>query len=778
VQNGIYTKKKEILLIAGKDILILEPPLEIKQTGNRLPENFSPYHLEENGDGIWIRNIDKGVYLFQNNKLVPLDAALDLKETTINEFFTDHDGNLWINTNGKGVLLKMQSDFKNYNISSGLPNNVVISLNKRKNQLLIGTENGIGIYENKEIRKMQLPSSKEGLKYTYQILQTPDGKTGLNIGKTFAFGDTRNFKHFMQINKDIIAYNSMFVWPESEQYFWTFEDITSHLLYKIDNTNAIIEKVDLSAFNILRIYKMIYWEGRYWLGTNNGFVQFNNQILKYSDSVNKEKTGEVFDLLIDRQNTLWMATANGLFHVVHGTFIPVTKSKTALGNYCKALTIDNTGKIWCATWDGIFSYDGNTKQNFNIQNGLASKITNCILYDSVENCLHIGTSNGFDTWIPDRHIATANNKQVFIQLTTNDSSNTAVSENSSLGATKNQFRFYLNIPFYNREIPVVYEYKLDEGEWIATREPNGIISNLKSGKHIFYARARINDQLISNTESSIRFSIKTPFYKTWWFITLAVLLSQLLAFAVINHFNKKSKEKKLQLMQKDAEFAALKQKAFTALLNPHFIFNALNSIQMFINKNDRQNANKYLSDFASLIRKNFDSAQEAFINLEDELVAIRLYIQLEQMRFSQGFQYTIDIEESLDTEDWMIPSLVLQPLLENAILHGIMQLPEKGEIGIGIRKVKTALEITIEDNGIGIEKSKALKTDTKHKSKGMHLIRERLSILSKITKEPLTFTVADAHPGSQHCGTRITLTIPPDLYKEFEKHSASVKELT
>jgi anti-sigma regulatory factor (Ser/Thr protein kinase) len=580
----------------------------------------------------------------------------------------------------------------------------------------------------------------------------------------------------LEYQKAYLAVNAMFAWQENNNHLWLFEGPGAKKLIKIENREK--ERwIDIGSYEINRIHRMIFWESEYWVGTNKGFLRLKNNNIRFIDSLEKEKTGEVFDFLIDRKNRLWMATETGLFYFDKENMFTVPKSISQLGNYCKSITEDDQGIIWCATWDGIFSYDGIQKITYSTSAGISAKKTNVVLFDSVKKELLIGNINGLDVFPIKQKELFKINKPVFIEANINDSTNKKIFTGIVLDPQQNDLKFYLSIPFFNREVPITYAYKLDDGVWNSSTNPEIILKNITSGYHVFYAKARINETWITESTTKFVFTIKTPFYKTWWFIAAMVILGQLILFFIINHFNRKAKEKKINLMQKDAEFAALKQKAFTALLNPHFIFNALNSIQFYINKNDRQNANKYLSDFASLIRKNFDAAQDAFINLEDELDNLRLYLQLEQMRFTNKFNYSFIVAEEVQTEDWMIPSMVLQPLLENAILHGLMPLQKAGNLYIRIEEKNKKLQIIIEDDGIGIEKSKALKSGGKHKSKGMQLIRERLMILAKITKEPLLFTIANASETKETKGTTITLSLPPDLFMEFEKHSAALKEL-
>jgi LytS/YehU family sensor histidine kinase len=199
-------------------------------------------------------------------------------------------------------------------------------------------------------------------------------------------------------------------------------------------------------------------------------------------------------------------------------------------------------------------------------------------------------------------------------------------------------------------------------------------------------------------------------------------------------------------------------------MNPHFMFNALNSIQHYINVQDRQNANRYLSDFASLIRKNFEAAQQSFIPLEQEIENIKIYLRLEQMRFTERFGYHLLIDDNLDTEDWMIPTMILQPLLENALLHGLIPSSANGKIDIVLKEEHTNLLITITDNGIGITNSLTLKEPGGHTSRGLELIKKRIEALSRFGSDAITIEMSPAFESEKNPGNKVTLFIPCGLY--------------
>jgi len=243
---------------------------------------------------------------------------------------------------------------------------------------------------------------------------------------------------------------------------------------------------------------------------------------------------------------------------------------------------------------------------------------------------------------------------------------------------------------------------------------------------------------------------------------------QLAVIYLLNRRLKKRKEAKLAKEIEVVQIASLEQQAFTSLMNPHFLFNALNSIQHYINVQDRQSANRYLSDFASLIRKNFEAAQQSFIPLEQEIENIKIYLRLEQMRFNDRFSYQIVIDDNLDAEDWMVPTMILQPLLENALLHGIMPSAIDGKVIINLKEQNGNLLITITDNGIGIANSLALKeTDNRHRSRGTELIEKRVAALSRFGSTAITITMAPAFESKKNPGNKIILFIPHELHQAW-----------
>jgi LytS/YehU family sensor histidine kinase len=207
----------------------------------------------------------------------------------------------------------------------------------------------------------------------------------------------------------------------------------------------------------------------------------------------------------------------------------------------------------------------------------------------------------------------------------------------------------------------------------------------------------------------------------------------------------------------------LEMQALRAQMNPHFVFNSLNSIHRFILENNRAQASHFLTKFSRLIRLILLNSQTSFISLENELEALSLYLDLESLRFDYYFSYNISVHPEIDVSELNIPPLIMQPYVENAIWHGLMQKKERGHLDIDLLEENECLLIRISDNGIGRKKAaeKASKSATLHKSSGIRITSERISRLKnsymkgpKVTINDLVFDDGSA------AGTEVIIKIP------------------
>jgi sensor histidine kinase YesM len=204
--------------------------------------------------------------------------------------------------------------------------------------------------------------------------------------------------------------------------------------------------------------------------------------------------------------------------------------------------------------------------------------------------------------------------------------------------------------------------------------------------------------------------------------------------------------------------------ALRSQMNPHFIFNCLNSIKLYTTQNDTVAASNYLTKFSKLIRMALENSRSETVTLDAELESLELYIQMEAMRFKEKLKYSIAIDKNVDSSFIEIPPMLLQPYVENAIWHGLMHREDGGRIDVGVRVIpnESTLAITIKDNGVGREKAAQLKskTATSHKSYGTKVTGERLDLINQIYKTGASVTTEDLTSNGEVTGTLVTIKIP------------------
>jgi LytS/YehU family sensor histidine kinase len=199
-----------------------------------------------------------------------------------------------------------------------------------------------------------------------------------------------------------------------------------------------------------------------------------------------------------------------------------------------------------------------------------------------------------------------------------------------------------------------------------------------------------------------------------------------------------------------------RQQSLTSLLSPHFVFNALNSIQHYISTFDKRSAMDYLANFARLIRKTMDDASQTIIPLKDEIEHLELYLGLEQLRFGSRLAYEIKIDGDIDQEELFVPGMLIQPYVENAIWHGLMHKPEGGKVTVSVKRMnEKQLSIRIIDNGLGMSNH-----STGRKLRGTTIMQQRLDLLGSILEKPVRIEVGAGEHGA---GTCVTILIPADI---------------
>ncbi|WP_299017244.1 histidine kinase [uncultured Polaribacter sp.] len=307
---------------------------------------------------------------------------------------------------------------------------------------------------------------------------------------------------------------------------------------------------------------------------------------------------------------------------------------------------------------------------------------------------------------------------------------------------------------------IVYRHQLNNGEFSPWSTQNQInFANLESGKYTFIAQSKfINSNKI--TSEKFHFSIDKPIYKKVWFITLCIVLFCLVAASLLEIYIRKLKKKneqKVTALKLENHLLSLEQKALQLQMNPHFIFNVLNGIKALGNTNNKKELNSTISQFAVLLRSVLNNSNLAEISLKEEINTLKNYLFLEQKMNTNAFEFSITENlNSIDAEEILIPPMLIQPFVENAVKHGISKIQKKGEIEISFKVNHRFLECCITDNGIGIYESQKNKSHKSHNSLALKITKERIKNLNKYAN----FTIKELKNKTEVKGTSIQFKIP------------------
>ena len=736
-------------------------PLRFKLDSISIPEPFFNFSVANNC--LYLVTHSGKIYVF--NKQTLQQQYLISGNYLPASFYNDSKGNIWVATIDKGLIVYKKKQLANIKIPLGYTRtNFTCIARKQDGVLLAG--NYYGEVLETDGRKFtintlskKIPSRQRKILLAgNNVFTFSDDGIGMNYTKQLRYLGNK----IPYSLKTAIIYNDSIILAGY-----------SNGLLKLNSSTQAITILRAVTKRVTALVKAN--DGMVYFGSIDGLYKYDylkNTFLSLS-SKNYLLGERVMALCATPDNLLWIATSdNGIVAVKDDkVLLNITMRGGIINNSCRSIATGKPGQIWLGTVAGIsviqYKLQDNkisvSIQNISVNDGLTSNEVNEMLYQN--DTVYAATTNGISVIPADISIPIFSIPVQIINVSINQR-DTIITNKYDLGYDQqNIFIRFAGIELSGHFKNI--QYTLDENKnWINLQE-NTLNLQLNHGHHIVQVRAVDVNGNISDKILTIQFNIATPFWKALWFWLLIALSLQLLTIYLVNQRQKKRKEAKLAKEIAGVQTASLEQQAFTSLMNPHFMFNALNSIQHYINVQDRQSANRYLTDFASLIRKSFEAAQQSFIPLEQELENIKIYLRLEQMRFTNRFSYLITMDETLDTDHWMIPTMMLQPLLENAVLHGIMPSSVDGKLEIDIQELDKNLLITITDNGIGIANSRALKETSEHKSHGMGLIIKRMAALGHFGKQPITINMYPAFDNDKNPGNKITIFIPDGLHKAW-----------
>jgi ligand-binding sensor domain-containing protein len=695
----------------------------------------------------------------KSNTFSTLKSFDPIHTTNLRTIYRDFEGNMWIGTDGFGILKYTGDQFETYTIEDGLSSEIIMDIKEDHDGNLFFATYGSGMIKMNS-NKNQITSIDENLlNFTVWSILILDNNDLL-------IGTSSGINHYRNGVISEFEFNDSLPWPrvsnmflDSEKKLW----IGTRDGILVVHNDKIVKLPKPLKSEVKEVKSFTEVGGKVWMSSNSGLYSYNHQdstVQHFSKKNGTLPDNYIFCLDHDLSGNLWLGTEDGVikFNPETKSYRQINLSTQVSSNIVNFILNEDEKQLWLGTDNGLFSLDLLEMQKsdqvilkkYNEHDGVIGQECNqnAVFQDSKNN-IWFGTNGGLIKYDPLQDNGNYNQIQN-IHITDVASNFESVFEEIKIDSsydfnqfkyTENRLSFRFTAIHHNNPEKVVYSYKLvgSDADWSPQTKENFITyANLSPGQYKFIIRAKLDNGEWSAKEAHFEFEIQRPFWMSWWFGLLIILAAAALSYIVYLQVKReRNRKKQFEELQNKSKILGLEQQTLNAHMNRHFIFNALNSIQYYINTQDRKMANMYLSNFAALVRKNLDSAQEESIYLKDELERLRLYMNLEQMRFKDRFDFKIDVEKSLDIDHILVPSMILQPFVENSIMHGILPLERKGTITISIRSKNNDLSFDIKGNGIGIETSMTLKdgNTAHHVSNGMKITKQRMALLNKITSQ-------------------------------------------
>lgn len=737
-------------------------------------QNTIVHHLhKDKQNNIWIATLENGLIKWdaKDSSLTSFSEREGLANNHVRCIFEDAWSNLWIGTSGGGVSKYFGQYFEQYNSSStGLKSDYIYALKSTNDSDLWVATSGLGVDRliNQKIHHYGTDSGFVDEKAKAIFISSDSVVWFGTEGKGLYYFKNGTFSQFESMSKLGSAWIKD-VKEDQQGNLWIASSGGGVSQLQLQNKKRKVRRYTRSKglksdrVGALHIDKM----NRLWIAYQDGGLScmkndsvgnltllqhyLNPIVIRsmsenkhgllclgtagngvyrsaiYKDSIEFESlTNEdlplssenVYLLAFDSLANLWVGTEKGVDKLTvapEGEVLDLVRFGIDEGfkgveTARNAITVDPNGKVWIGTINGLFRYNANFKK----KNTIAPKLNILdvsLFYSSIYQTLY---KNYLEAIL------------------------TQVEATMALTYQQNHLTFDFKGVLLSQPAKVKYKWKLEgyETDWSPATEKSSITySNLQPGEYCFKVLSCNEDEVWNSSPQQLAFTIAKPFYKEWWFVVPSLLLFLLtMGVAVrarINSVRKKASTVQ-ELLTMENDLLVLEQKALQLQMNPHFIFNCLNSIQALIVKKDDKTARYFLAKFSKLMRKTLDHSREQWISLDDEIENLETYLSIEKFCNEDHFEYEISVADNLASDFIQVPPMLIQPFVENAIVHGVSHLTGGGKIKVKFYEQDHQLIGVIEDNGVGRKKARELNKNKNkdHKSTALLVTKERLALLN------------------------------------------------
>lgn len=692
--------------------------------------------LGDREDNIWF-GTHSGLYRYRDNSFATFDDPQALATAFIFQIFRDSEGDLWACTQNGGIFRQRKGQFTRYGPEKGVTSNTCrAGLETRNGRLLFGAGTELLEFGDEKFRKLPLDTHFTG--EIDVMYESDDGTVWLG-------GD--NGVCAVKLEQSGISTRFYPISGADFQVFGFCQDEKKNLyvgtskagLFRMDGDTLISVNRELNLTEET-FFTLRYVQGHIFAASLNGVLDLEPGTGKLSRITDLEGLSSelVYSLEFSRDmRYLWIGTNQGINRLDLQTYLRERK-----------IRITTYGRQ-----EGFSGIECNG-------NGI---------WEDPDGTLWFGTVSGLVRHQPANYKPNLTPNKTLIQSIRIMNEDSLLNDSAELASDLNTISFYYRGICLTNPERVLYQRRLvgleQDENWSAPATESYIkYTNLAPGRYTFMVRSRNNEGIWDKSPAIFSFRILPPFYLTWWFILLCVLglFAVIYAVFMIRIYNIKKKQR-LEYERK-VELSKIELKALRAQMNPHFVFNSLNSIQHYIFHTKSDEAIKYLNKFARLVRIILNNSDKPTVTVGEDLEALKLYLELEKMRFEDKFDYEVIVDGSVDPDYDIMPPLLMQPYVENAILHGLNPKPTRGKLTLRLHSENNFLICTITDNGIGRERAKEIRRTMpirKHRSMGMKITEDRLRILNEASNSKLSVTITDLYDAlGRAAGTKVEIYVP------------------
>jgi len=717
------------------------------------------------GDSLFASCTRTGLYLYNLNK--PSVIKHFLPNQPVSYTMVDRENNWWFCTLGQGIYKLNSEGLRNISLQESDGKTSVISCITEKNgRLMLGTERNL--IHLLKFEKDTLLQSTFRSKFIRGFVPVVDIKTLQNgdiiIGYDVAL---LRFSADYQLEEYIIsniAAKKIFLRNSGE------------ILVATSRNLLLIDPHDFNKKTVLwteRLTTVHAKSDTIFIGTLNGLYRMEpDGSSKFLGEKIPELKSRITSIAEDKNGTLWIATyGNGVIGYRNHRLVAhiiAEKGKGLTSNICKTL-FQKGEYLWVGTDKGLnkINVSGNNHSitKYTSADGLSSDNINAIYVN--DSVVFLGSNAGL-TYFNEKYIAGESIcKLRMTGLRISDQNFTPDSTNFSLPHNMNNIRFdYVGIS-YRSAGDIQYNYRLLglDTVWKQTREMFLSYPTLPSGEYTMQIQA-INKFNVESEIVSVKFAVNELLWEKIWFRTLLSILVLGFILVLLRYFNSRVRKREAEKSRINSRISELEQLALKSQMNPHFIFNSLNSIQQYVMDKDIAGANRFISGFSKLIRQTLDFSSKPLVPLADEIGYLRTFLELEKNRLEDKFTFEVSVAEDLKDSDHLVPPMILQPYLENSLRHGIrFRKDNEGRIAVRVNKLGNRMICVIEDNGVGRKLAAQYKSlnPIEYQSKGMRLTADRLELINRNIKNKIEVHIDDIElDDGSPAGTKVTVSFPEE----------------